>query len=322
MYSYTSADTIPAKLLQDADLIRRIRKDTIPPVHVQLILTNKCNLKCAYCSCANDDRSMEMTWPMFADLIPRLSRIGTRAITITGGGEPLLYPMINEAIQTIRDSGISVGLVTNGIELPKISTRALHAITWCRISHSDDRPFTESYAKSLSAVIAQAPHVGWAFSYVLTHDSNLSNLTAVCRYATDHSFTHVRIVSDLTNTEQVDMSAAKAKLSKEATINHSILIYQDRTEPEPGMRCWIAYLKPTIAPDGNIYRCCGAQYALDTKQRRWPDELKMGTIATLEESLRDYSTVSQGLICNQCYYGGYNRVLEAIKCKVTHEEFV
>ena len=91
--SFTAADTMPVKLLQHPELIRGITEDRIiPPLHVQLIPTNRCNLNCSFCSCAGENRSEEMAWEQAEEVITLLQDQRTEGVTITGGGEPLLYP--------------------------------------------------------------------------------------------------------------------------------------------------------------------------------------------------------------------------------------
>ena len=82
---------------------------------------------------------MELKWEDFISITAKLKSKGLKAVTITGGGEPLLYPMINEMIECLSIRNISTGLVTNGILLSsKLKHKNFNKLTWCRISCSSE----------------------------------------------------------------------------------------------------------------------------------------------------------------------------------------
>lgn len=321
--SYTSADAIPVKLLQNVQVLESIQKDgAIPPVHAQVIVTNRCNLKCSFCSCAKDDRQTEMGIGMVIELVLALRRCGTKAVTITGGGEPLLHPFFAEIIQAFSAANIQIGLVTNGLRLNKLDARTLNAITWIRISHSSDRPFNPDYKFRLSEGIIKGASIDWSFSYVVTAETRAENIIPVVEFANQHSFTHVRLVADLFHPEEVDMGQLAIELN--SSVDDSKVIYQPRQKPERGDACRMGLLKPLISADGKVYACCGVQYALEEPSKSLPSELCLGTVQELE-TIVEQAEVLNGAICKRCYYGAYNRVLEnmvSFPKTIHHREFV
>src|SRR3990167_9053877 len=56
-----------------------------------------------------------------------------RTVEITGGGNPILYPQINELITYLVNEGLEVGLITNN-PLDRITQKNLDKLTWLRIS--------------------------------------------------------------------------------------------------------------------------------------------------------------------------------------------
>ena len=317
--SYTSADAFPAKVLVNEDILECLGRRVIPPYHVQFIPTNKCNLNCGFCSCSGDDRMMDMPLAEARRLFTELAAMGTRAATITGGGEPCLYFGINDIINHIASLGIEIGLVTNGLLLDRLGSDSLGRLTWCRISHADYRPFELSYQNKLSGFIERARSVDWSFSYVVGVNPNIEVIRSVVDFANRNNFTHVRLVADLHQTDKVDLEAVKSHLGR-SLVDDSLVIYQGRDNPEHGGDCYIAYLKPLIAADGGIYRCCGVQYALPKNHRRLPDELKMGHIGDLEAAF-SMSTLKQGHQCINCYYMAYNRLLSTWFKEYKHVKF-
>lgn len=82
------------------------------PKKIQIEITNKCNLNCAMCPRKDfglEYNDMDLTTlKKIAEEIPD----GTQ-ITLTGWGEPLLYPQIHEAIRLFKQKNCFVELTSN-----------------------------------------------------------------------------------------------------------------------------------------------------------------------------------------------------------------
>ena len=208
--SYTAASVVPLKVLLDRDLIKAIASSKIIPVHPQVVITNRCNLNCHFCSCADRDKGLELSLETVTGVLDELKHLGAKAITITGGGEPLLHPHFNEIMRHCRKIGLKVGLVTNGLLLEKFPNETLDILTWCRISSEDDRPFSDAYSRALEKVVKASPRVDWAFSHVTTSKPNFKVIGKIVDFANRNKLTHVRLVSDLFQVEDTDLESVKA----------------------------------------------------------------------------------------------------------------
>jgi hypothetical protein len=82
------------------------------PVMAHIIPMRRCNLACAYCN-EYDSTSQPVALAVMRERVDHLARLGTTIITISGG-EPILYPELDELIGHIRSQGIIAGLITNG----------------------------------------------------------------------------------------------------------------------------------------------------------------------------------------------------------------
>lgn len=307
--SYTSANCFPTKVLW-SDAAR-----SLSPAHVQWLPTNLCNFHCTFCSCRNRSRTQSMDLSTALDVIRGFVKYGTRAVTITGGGEPLCHPDLPAMIDAFADADVKVGLVTNGTLLGRLSAKTLSQLTWCRISNSDERTLTGEYQAVLDA--ATETNIDWAFSHVVSGQPNLAEISRIIDYATAHDFTHVRLVADLMAPEKVQWDSIHELLAG----RDSRVVYQERKHHVPSERCWIGYVKPVITPDFKMYLCCGVQYALDDEMGGFPDSLCMGSaldLPAIYDHPRRYFRVS----CNRCYYQDYNTVLEHLSKPLEHMEFV
>jgi MoaA/NifB/PqqE/SkfB family radical SAM enzyme len=310
--SFTSANAMPVKLFgcSEATALR--------PIHVQWTPTNRCNLNCSFCSCAERDRDLEMDWPTAVRVIRDLADLGCKAATITGGGEPLLHPHIGDMIATFRDAHIKVGLVTNGLLLHNMLGSGWRGVTWCRISNSDNRNFAAGYASQLATVCEHSREyaaVDWAFSHVVTSTPNLEEIVRIVEFAEAHDFTHVRLVADLFHPDAIDWEPIRKRLNG----MDRLVIYQPRTESIGATSCLIGYIKPVIAPDFKMYLCCGVQYANDPPAKDFPESLCMGSALDLK-TIYAYPRPFE-VACKRCYYDDYNRVLSATR-NIEHGEFI
>jgi organic radical activating enzyme len=320
--SYTAADSIPLKTVLDRDLHAAINgRRQIIPIHIQLIPTNRCNLNCAFCSCSERDRSLELDLGLARKVVEKCAGLGTKACTVTGGGEPLLHPKFPEIIDYLTDQGIKVGLVTNGLLLHKAPPRTVAKLTWCRISNGDDRCFTDEYRRRLERVVMTSPEVDWAFSHVVSSAPNEAEIIRVVEFANFHQFTHVRLVADLFHPVDVDMAGLQAAL-RAVRLDDRRVIYQGRKNAERGGPCYIGFLKPLIGADGEVYACCGVQYALDKPSRDLPAELRLGHALDMDKICERSAEPLDGSQCVRCYYGSYNILLRAMLGRTAHPEFL
>lgn len=316
--SYTAANAIPVKIFKNAQLVDRLDYAYVQPIHIQLIPTNKCNLNCSFCSCKKRNKSDELSIEQINTVARKFKHLGCKAVTITGGGEPLMHPQISEIISTLYRWGIKIGLVTNGLLLHKLTQEDLRKITWCRVSCCDERPFEPS-REILDVATKCGVNVDWAFSYVVGSRFDPDNLNKYIRFANEHDFTHIRVVSDLCDLEHTgDMDRIKSQIVED----DSRVIYQGRKTFDKGQKdCWISLLKPVIGADGKIYPCCGVQYAHGDQDLDLPESMCMGSIEDIEIIYKKQIPFC-GLQCDRCYYKNYNDILGMMMENTEHVEFV
>jgi len=94
------------------------------PILAHLVPIRRCNLACGYCN-EYDHSSPPVPWETMRRRVDRLAELGTTIITISGG-EPLLYPDLDELIRRIRSHRVLAGLITNGYLLTADRIRRLN----------------------------------------------------------------------------------------------------------------------------------------------------------------------------------------------------
>ncbi len=113
-----------------------------PPVHVRLKPTNKCDHNCTTCAYHYGLSSFHPLFSM-ADEIPEekiheilsdFKNMGVKAVTFSGGGEPLTYQHIISALKQTIDYGIDFAMNTNGQLLNGERAELLSKASWVRVS--------------------------------------------------------------------------------------------------------------------------------------------------------------------------------------------
>lgn len=317
--SFTSASTFPAKLLK-RNVIDSIG---IMPVHLQISPTNRCTLSCSFCSCSARELKLQLSLEDIKEIINSASECGTKAVTITGGGEPLCHPQIKEIISHIGGLGIKIGLVTNGTIVHVLDEESWSKITWCRISSADFRgkDWNEKYQKRLQDAVDKGPNVDWAFSHVMGRMPNIALIKKLMLFANKNNFTHIRIVSDLLDLDNVpSMKSIEAQLKG---MDYPHMVYQGRKDSTPGAkRCLISLLKPVVGTNGMLYPCCGTQYAQEIPSKDFGEPImSMGNAKDIKKIYESQSNFD-GSICKTCFYSDYNWALDVMTSELKHEDWV
>lgn len=93
-----------------------------------------CNLKCEYCSVTHRDTHSRIPLATIQKYITDLHSRGLKAVILTGGGEPTMYPDFNELVQWLYGLGLKVALITNGTMAKRVDPDTWKCFTWIRVS--------------------------------------------------------------------------------------------------------------------------------------------------------------------------------------------
>ena len=118
------------------------------PLTIELDLTNHCNHRCSFCvwgeHIAVDKSSLKKE--IIKKCIKDMKDLGTKAITFTGGGEPMIHKDFYEILSFTQSIGLDCGLITNGSAITEKNCDLLMKnLKWIRISISGGDK--ESYFK-------------------------------------------------------------------------------------------------------------------------------------------------------------------------------
>lgn len=131
------------KIFAHSEKIRALESgDRTAPIYIRLKPTNVCNHHCFYCSYADDALGLRddvkpgdsIAWEKMQEIIRDMGEMGVKAVTLSGGGEPLAYPKIVDTMKMIKEQGIDLSIITNGQILDGERAEILCEAKWVRIS--------------------------------------------------------------------------------------------------------------------------------------------------------------------------------------------
>lgn len=170
--------------------------EILPPLHIRIKPTNRCNHRCSYCAYRVDDLPLGGDM-VIGDMIPRekmleiiddVQEIGVRGVTFSGGGEPFTYPHFLEVVRKLSGGPVKFASLTNGSLLKgELAEVFAHNATWIRVSI--DGWDSKSYAEYRSVSEQE-------FGKVMSNIENFKKIGGRC-------YLGVVIITDHKNAEHV-----------------------------------------------------------------------------------------------------------------------
>ena len=291
-----------SKVFHFEDKLRALREDRVtPPVHIRLKPENRCNHDCWWCCYRTSSLLMNEKMDE-ADRIPRekmreiaddIVAMAVRAVTFSGGGEPLIYPWFVETVQRLVEGGVKIAVLTNGSALSGETARLLaERASWVRVSM--DGMEGPSYERSRRAPAREADRICanieafaglsgrqcvLGVNYVVTRENHgdtvpfLRRMKAlgadhvkVCEAVVGVTFEENRAyVADFIGPLRDAVGEAKEALDDESFRVVDKLIDPDdenlaRSYQKDYRRCVFAECLTVIAADLNVYTCQDKAY--------------------------------------------------------------
>lgn len=315
------------------------------PVHVQMILSDLCNQACHFCAYrdpgytssqlfhvnGNYNPHRMLPFEKAKEIIEDCAAMGVKAIQLTGGGEPTVYPHFQEIVEEILRRGMRWALVTNGV----IGRWDCSSATWIRVSL--DAASAETYSRIRSVPpghFAKACETikkyGCGVGFVVTPE-NWREILMATRLAKDLGASSIRIGAQFSESGKAlfaDFAKDAAALARNAermscdgfeVINRFDEKLSELDEGAPDYkRCSYQRLTTYIGADQNLYRCCVYAYnprglLASLKDRRfrdvWPE---------VHADFRKFD--ARG--CARCQFSAINRNINEVVEHDPSEAFV
>ncbi len=269
------------------------------PLYIRIKPTNGCNHNCFYCV-YNPEFSSIHPESNRSDMIPKekmfevlenLGDMGVKAVTFSGGGEPLTYPYIIESLKRALDSRIKISMITNGQELTGEAAELLHQAHWVRVSldyHSpsifsqirnkSEKDFYQLKKNLLEFAENKDSRCDFEVNCVVSH-INYKNLVDIAKFCKDIGIANIRFApvwkKDFRTYHVPFKDEAIAQIEKAKDLTDSSFgvgsTYERYFNKSTGSekrdysRCFYMETVPVIAADQNVYTCHNNAYKSEGK---------------------------------------------------------
>jgi len=277
------------------------------PLYVRIKPTNRCNHDCYWCVYADSFRKKnkpdefgsghiqsEMHTEMIeSDVIPReklletldiFKDIGVKAVTYSGGGEPLFYKHIVEAMERTISNGIDLSIITNGELLNESRAEVLSKAKWVRISMDytdstqmknfrrvNEKSFTRVMQNIKSFAQIKDNNCDLGVNYIV-HKDNCQNLARFAEIMKEYGVENVRFspmwIPNFTEYHdcikgvvEEQLQFASQLIDDRFTVNSTYNIDDKLHSPvREYEKCYINQIVPVLGADMNIYTCHNKAY--------------------------------------------------------------
>lgn len=312
-----SSNTV--KLFKHLDNLSLLQNGIVSPIMIHMMPTHKCQMNCGYCCFKNRvDKQLDMPFEVAVIGLSQFRRLGTKAVELTGGGEPTLYPYINDLFSILKDLDYHIGYNTNGVDSQLVNK--WHYCDYVRISmNTFDRgeewmninPIKDSGAYISGCYIW---HEGSTMDVFRKVAAFCEKEKIVCRVAPDC----------IKSTERIEASVnGLREILKEGFFDNEYLFLSDFNidTSRHNLKCYTHLIKPAFYTDGYIYPCPSSELAVEN------DSQVHSSIAVCRyDEVFDFYTNGGALAikeipCSYCKYEKQNTVLEEVLTETEFNEF-
>jgi len=279
--------------------------EVLAPLYVRIKPINICNHGCFFCvystgfrvkdggdeqhiiSGMHEDMKEDDVIPTekMMEILYDLQRIGTKAVTYSGGGEPLMHPDIVPIMRRTLELGLDLSIITNGQNLAKERAEVLSKAKWVRVSMdytdgAEMKRFRNVPEKSFDSVIKNIKNFAaikdancdLGVNYIV-HRNNYKNLWGYSQLLKDCGVENVRFspmyVPDFYDYHKEIADEVNEQLAKIQTITSENFSVNSTYNITPGSshssvrsykRCYIMQTVPVIGADLNVYACHNKAY--------------------------------------------------------------
>jgi len=283
------------KFLNFPDHLDALRNDRVSaPVHVRVKPINLCNHSCLYCAYRADQLQLgegmreadRLPDKKMSELVEDFIDMGVKAVTFSGGGEPLLYKSLPKHIRRLAGAGIKVAALTNGSNLKGEMAKAFAENgSWVRVSIDawDDESYSRvrgikegqfsRLLENLRGFLDRKGTCTLGVSFIVGHD-NHTHIAEVCTLLKEIGVNHVKISAAIVSNEGQENNLYHRKIFSETSAqikraealndnNFNVINHYHEAEErfsKDYANCYFLTFLTVIGADQVVYSCQDKAY--------------------------------------------------------------
>jgi MoaA/NifB/PqqE/SkfB family radical SAM enzyme len=302
------------------------------PLTVIFNITDKCNLKCAYCY-ANyyERRKDDLPFERVTAILDEVAAMGCKRVSF-GGGEPLLRPDIGKIVDEVKKRGMECAINSNGYFVPDKIEVLKRVDALCLSLDGDEAAHAArgpgSFQKVMEAIVCASRHGIPIHTNTVLHKGNLHAIEFVLELARKYDFlAEFNVAIDhITPTGKPsehksgdeDIKEALRKLIRYKKQGHNILF----SEKAMALTlAWPAYATEAYYHTSPAFKhppCYAGKYFcfVDTNGDVYPCPHLIGRVKPVNAASSGFKTAFKGLdghhcrACYQVYHNEFNSLFD------------
>jgi organic radical activating enzyme len=271
--------------------------------------TADCNNDCDYCSFGKRDKKEYIPFHVIDNYLTKVYEFGCKAITLTGGGEPMIYPKIQLVIDNILYYGMQLGIITNGYHLQNTLEQPFK---WIRISFNNNPEFLSTIVNTIPP--RKKGTIG--FSMIMTKSNMQITPDFIKSMMKKYDAKYIRLVPDcVLNEERRNKSYVQIIKWLGSYYNDQSFIIQYKKLIAPISKiCHQSYFRPYLSEfeGGTVFACdC---MGLNNGIRRFDRKYALCKAEDIEDYMNKniVQAFDSSIDCSNCAYSKTNNMLEEI----------
>lgn len=292
MVKKTSNKYSDKKIIWFTDKMDSFKNNEVkPPIYVRFKPINICNHRCFFCVYNTDYSNMHgnmskkdrLTKEKCFEILDDFKDMNVKAITYSGGGEPLLHPDIIEIINKTKQNGIDLSIITNAQLLSGEKAEILYDAKWVRISmdyfNADLFHETRAVSKDKFQMIVnnivnfnknKNDNCDLSINYIITK-INYKFINDAVKFFKDLKVDNIRIspvwTKDFMNYHNnikelviKDINIARNKFESDIFKIYDSYVITEEVTQRKYKKCFIQQTIPVIGADYKVYTCHNKAY--------------------------------------------------------------
>jgi MoaA/NifB/PqqE/SkfB family radical SAM enzyme len=283
------------KFLTHSGHLRALKeKRVVAPIHVRIKPINHCNHSCWYCAYRADQLQLGENMDLrdrlpeakMFEVVDDLIDMGVKAVTFSGGGEPLIYKALPRVIERLAKGDVRIAALTNGSNLKgKMANAFADYATWVRVSIDawDDESYSISRGvrdgefsrvmENINEFARRGSDCVLGVSYIISKD-NTEHIQDMCQRLRDAGINHVKLAAAVVSNDVAEnnkyhraiMDGVSRQIEHAMELSSptfSVLNHYHETEErftKDYHRCPFLMYLTVIGADANVYTCQDKAY--------------------------------------------------------------
>jgi len=308
------------KLYKHFDELQSFQDGKSKPIMVHLMLTNQCNLNCSTCCFAssnNDGKYLDVDY--VKDIMSQFKTLGTKAVELTGGGDPTCYKHLDEIVNFLFDNGFSIGMNTNGILNNKYDF--WDKFSWIRLSMNSLDKFPEEKVHHIQHIRSGKSPPDVTGCYVW-NELGPKNINMVIEYANRNKIITRVVPNCITTKDDIDKQMEEIHGFVDNYVGNEFVFVSDfniDTGQRKNNNCYVHHIKPCVFTDGYVYSCPSSELSVENGITLKP-EFRICKGDEVSDYYQNHFEVKERN-CYYCKYKQQNEFLENLLIPTKHNEF-